>query len=102
MGITNIKLPVEIREDNQACIKTATSEILSNRTKHIDVRYFYVREQIQKKLQTLKYIRSEDNPADLFTKNLPRDQFIRLREAIGIVPLTDNFASGSVEIKPRD
>ena len=96
IGIKNVKLPIEIREDNQACIKIAQTELLSNRTKHIDVRYFYVREQIEKKKQALKYVRTDENIADLLTKNVTRDQYLKLRNKLGINNITDHVASGSV------
>jgi hypothetical protein len=96
IGISNIKLPIELREDNQACIKISQTELLSNRTKHIDVRYFYVREQIEKKVQSIKYVRTDENIADLLTKNVTRDQFLKLRHELGIKPITESVASGSV------
>jgi hypothetical protein len=93
IGIPYLDLPVVIREDNQACIKMASTEGQTNRTKHIDVRYFYIREQIQKGKQKVEYIKSTNNQADILTKNLPTETFIRLREAIGV----RSTASGSVE-----
>ena len=39
-------LPVTIYEDNQPCIHIASNPVTSNRSKHIAVRYHYVREVI--------------------------------------------------------
>ena len=42
--------PLMIHEDNQAAIKTASNPILSDRTKHIEIRYHWIREKVKAKL----------------------------------------------------
>lgn len=51
-------LPVEqtvIMEDNQSAIATARNPILHARTKHIDIRYHYIREAVQEGITSLSY-----------------------------------------------
>ena len=55
--------------DNRAAIDFAKSPIENNRTKHIDVRYHFLRNLIYDELFTLKYIDSKNNIADVFTKD---------------------------------
>jgi hypothetical protein len=59
-----------IYEDNQSCIRTASDVIRNERSKHIDVRYHFVRELVNKKEVRLEYLPTEHMPADLMTKAL--------------------------------
>lgn len=68
-----------IYEDNQSCMKLIANEKLSNRTKHIDVTYFYIREMIKQEKITLKYCCTEDMLADIMTKPLSNVRFSKLR-----------------------
>jgi hydrogenase maturation factor len=63
-----------IFEDNQACIKIAENPITSERTKHIKVKYFYVREQVQQGELMLIHVGTASNVADALTKNLNRER----------------------------
>ena len=62
------KPSVDLYADNQGSIELAKNPVFHQRTKHIDVRYHYIRSQIENRNVTLKYIKSQDNIADLFTK----------------------------------
>ena len=65
-----VKIPVKMRIDNVGAIFMAENVTTSNRTKHIDTRFNYVREYIQDEFLEIKFVRSEDNRADIFTKNV--------------------------------
>lgn len=54
--------------DNQACMDFTKSPIENHRSKHIDVKLFFVRDLIYQKTFDLKYISSKLNMADIFTK----------------------------------
>lgn len=60
--------------DNQGAIQIASNNGYSPRTKHIDIRFHYIREMIEKDLINLKYIRTDENIADIFTKALGRNK----------------------------
>jgi hypothetical protein len=70
-----IELPIIIRVDNVGAIFLANNFSVSQRTKHIDIRAHFVREYIEDDILKLLFIRSEDNDADIFTKNLSEDTF---------------------------
>ncbi|KAH9136422.1 hypothetical protein LEN26_006155 [Aphanomyces euteiches] len=70
--------------DNQPAIAVATNPVHHARTKHIDVRYHFIRERIQLQDIRLEYVASEDNVADAFTKPLHRSQFQHLRDRLGV------------------
>jgi hypothetical protein len=94
-----VKSPVIIHGDNQQSIGSAVANGVTPRSKHIDVKYFAVREQIELGHQQMDYVPSNLNQADPFTKHLPYQDFKRLREAAGIQDLR-NFSSGSVRFYP--
>ena len=72
-------LPIHVYNDNQAAIRLAHHPTNHGRTKHIDVRYHYIREQIKSGLITISYQSSKELTADLLTKALPAVQFSKLR-----------------------
>jgi hypothetical protein len=60
--------PTKIYQDNQGAIKISNDVINSQRTKHIDIRYHFLRERIIMKEIKLEYIPTEDMVADCLTK----------------------------------
>jgi hypothetical protein len=71
--------PIVIKDDNQACIAMAKNPVLQNRTKHIDIKYHFVRECIQKNLIELEYCPTEEMVADVFTKPVSKSMFHKAR-----------------------
>ena len=78
------KGPTVIMEDNQGAIGIAKNPIQHARTKHIDIRYHYVREALQQGIICLSYCPTDKQLADLLTKGLPREGFEVLRKAMGM------------------
>jgi hypothetical protein len=69
--------PITIRVDNQSAIKLAENPVQHQRSKHIDIRYFRIREEIRNGNITVKYVPTDQNIADLLTKSPTFDQFTR-------------------------
>ncbi|GJV26266.1 retrovirus-related pol polyprotein from transposon TNT 1-94 [Tanacetum coccineum] len=59
-----------------------------SRTKHIDVRYHFIKEQVEKGIVELFFVRTEYQLADLFTKALSEDRFKYLVRRLGMRCLT--------------
>lgn len=78
-------VPFTIYEDNIPCIRISEEPREHQRTKHIDVRYMYIRDLIKEKKVKLKYIKSEDQLADFFTKPLQTTRFNNLKKMIGMI-----------------
>jgi len=76
--------PINLYEDNQSSIKTAEDVIFSDRSKHIAVRFHYIRELVKNGEISLKYCSSSDMLADALTKPLKRIQHAKLTTAMGI------------------
>jgi hypothetical protein len=67
-GIVNFKYNSLIYCDNMSAIDFSKSSIEKRRTKHIDIRYHFIRELICNKSIQVVYINTKDNLADYFTK----------------------------------
>ena len=74
-----------ILEDNQSAICLAKNQQVHGRTKHIDIKYHFVRDLVEAGRIKLTYCASEDMVADMFTKGLSINQFDILRRLAGIV-----------------
>ena len=64
-------MPSILQEDNTGAIFMAKNTAIGQRTKHVDIRYRFVNDMILSKLLWVQHIRSEENPRDMMTKNLP-------------------------------
>jgi hypothetical protein len=58
--------------DNQAAIKLAQDDNYHARTKHIDIRYNFIRDVVKRRHIELQYCPTDDMTADILTKALPR------------------------------
>jgi hypothetical protein len=54
--------------DNQGAISLAKNPVQHQRSKHIDIRYHFIRAEVQKGVMQVVYVPSEQNVADIFTK----------------------------------
>jgi hypothetical protein len=70
--------------DNQGAIALASNNKFHARTKHIDIRYHFIRALIRSKDFALQYIPTDENIADAFTKPLPRPRLEKLRRKMGV------------------
>lgn len=70
--------------DNQSAIKLVKNPEYHKRTKHIDVRYHYIREKFSEGMFSLEYVPSKEQLADILTKPTPRPRFQELRGMLGI------------------
>lgn len=78
----NCDTPIVIFEDNQSCI-----HLLSKREhcklKHVDIKYNFIRDLFTQHVIDVKYVPSADQKADILTKPLCKNQFIKLRLMLG-------------------
>ena len=80
------KVPMPIKEDNEGAKALAEDYRQGERSKHMDVKHFALREFIEAGDISVESVASSDNLSDIFTKPLEKGPFCRIREAIGVVP----------------
>ena len=76
MGI-QVKLPIVVRVDNIGAIFMSNNVAVSQRTKHVDIRYHFVREFVFDGFLKVIFVKTDDNDADIFTKNVSGDLYQR-------------------------
>ena len=77
-----IEAPFTVMCDNQGTVFTVHNPILNPGSKHLDIRYFRVRQHIKAGLTDVMHCRTGDNVADFFTKSLAFPQFDRFRNLL--------------------
>ena len=77
--------------DNSSAIKLSKNPVLHGRSKHIDVRYYFLRDLVEDGTIDLVHCRSEDQVADILTKSLKPAPFLKLRELLGVCRLEDSI-----------
>ncbi|KAL8012295.1 hypothetical protein Plhal710r2_c045g0146791 [Plasmopara halstedii] len=93
---------VKVFEDNQGSIALAKNPEFHKRTKHIDIRYHFVREKVEDGQVALEYISTSNMLADILTKAVPASQFCTLRSKLGIkAPSTAESSRSVDEDAPR-
>ena len=76
--------PIPLCGDNQGAIFIATNAVQEKQTKHIDICYHYIREVVDQGEAALYFIPTDQNSADMLTKNLTREKFLSCRKELGI------------------
>ncbi|GJZ19019.1 hypothetical protein Tco_0555609 [Tanacetum coccineum] len=70
--------------DNKIAIALCCNNIQHSRAKHIDVRYHFIKEQVENGIVELYFVRTEYQLVDIFTKPLLRERFKFLIEKLGM------------------
>ena len=82
--------------DNLSSIQLARNPVFHARTKHIEVHYHFVREQVLAGDIDLVYVGTEEQVADIFTKALGAEKLRRFRTMLGLLEMSSS--RGSVEM----
>ena len=77
-----IQEPIDIYTDNQSAIKILENDCQHDRSKHIEIKYHFIRDEIKRKRVLLKWIDTENQVADIFTKGLGPTRFDKLRNKV--------------------
>ena len=56
-----------------------------DRSKHIDMRYQFIRDYVQKRTVNSEYISTDEQVVDVLTKSLPRGKHVHFRDKMGVV-----------------
>ena len=71
--------------DNQSCMKLIENPIFHDRSKHIEIRYHFIRDHVQKGVVKLQYLPTDEQVADILTKSLGKSKFEYFRDKMGVV-----------------
>jgi hypothetical protein len=77
--LTNIQVeydePIPIYCDNTSTISISKNPMMHSKTKHIPIKYHFLREQVAEKNIRVEYVGTKEQVTDIFTKPLPQESF---------------------------
>ena len=76
------KVPVHIFGDNQGSLDLVKNPVKHNKSKHIDIRYHFIRDLCMSNAIELSHVASDNNIADIMTKPLPKSKYDKFRQAM--------------------
>jgi hypothetical protein len=77
--------PTIIHCENQSCVKLSENLVFHDRSKHIEIKYHYIKDMVQRKAVHVQYLPTHEQIADIFTKPLAKTKFEYFRERLGLV-----------------
>ncbi|MBN8156856.1 Ty1/Copia family ribonuclease HI, partial [Vibrio vulnificus] len=80
---------VPIYCDNTSAISLSKNPILHSRTKHIEIRHHFLRDHCLKQDICLKFVSTQDQLADILTKQLKDDTYNDIKMRLGMCDLND-------------
>jgi hypothetical protein len=78
------ELDPTIHCDNQNCVKLSKNPVFHDRSKHIEIKYHYIRDMVQRKTIHVQYLPTHEEIADIFTKPLAKMKFVYFHERLGL------------------
>ncbi|GKB44210.1 hypothetical protein Tco_0889152 [Tanacetum coccineum] len=94
-GLKFNKIPLYC--ENKSAISLCCNNVQHSRSKHIDVRYHFIKEQVENEVVELYFVRTEYQPVDIFTKALPRERFNFLVEKLGMKSMSPDTLKSPTE-----
>jgi hypothetical protein len=79
--------PITIFYDNTNAISISKNPVMHSKTKHIPIKFHFLREQVMSKVIKVEYVGTKDQIADVFTKPLYKMQFESLKDQLGVYSL---------------
>ena len=78
--------------DKQSCVKLSENRVFHDKSKHIEIKYHYVRDMVQRGAVKLQYVAKEEQIADVLTKPLARLKFEYFRERLGVLQIEETHS----------
>ena len=73
--------------DNQSCVKLSENPMFHDKSKHIEIKYHYIRDMVQRGVVKVQYVATEEQIADVLTKPLARLKYEYFRERLGVLQI---------------
>ena len=77
--------PTVIYCDNKIFMKVTENPLFHDRSKHIEIRYHFICDHVQKGAVKLQYLPTDEQVADILTKSLGKSKFVYFRNKMGVV-----------------
>ena len=71
--------------NNQSGIRLCENPVFHDWSKHIDIRYHFLRDCVQRGTIQLEYIQIDEQVVDIFTKSLCIHSFVKFRDMLGLL-----------------
>ena len=78
--------PIVIHCDNTSAINISKNLVMHSKTKHIPIKYHFLREKVSQIVVKLEYIDMKEQIVDIFTKPLRGESFSYLSNKLGVIP----------------
>nr|GEU88325.1 retrovirus-related Pol polyprotein from transposon TNT 1-94 [Tanacetum cinerariifolium] len=85
--------------NNKSAIALWCNNVQHSRAKHINVRYHFIKEQVENGIVELYFVRTEYQLEDIFTKPLPRERFNFLVEKLGMKSVSPEMLKSLIDNK---
>ena len=72
--------PTMIYCDNQSCIKLSENPVFHDRSKHIEIRYHFIRDRVQRGAVRLAYVSTDDQVVNILTKSLLKGKHVHFKD----------------------
>nr|GFA39453.1 zinc finger, CCHC-type [Tanacetum cinerariifolium] len=79
---------ITIQVDNKSAIALMKKPVFHERSKHIDTKYHFIRECVEREVIQVEFVNEEYQKADILTKALPKIKFLTMRQLIGLKDLS--------------
>ena len=73
--------------DNTSAINISKNPVQFSRTKHIQIRHHFLRDNVEKGFISMEFVSTNEQIADIFTKALNREPYESLRQKLGMISL---------------
>ena len=80
-------MPITLYVDNKSAIAFMKNHVFHGRSKHIDIRFHFIWECVERGQIIVEYVNSKDQRADIFTKALAYVKHVEMRNMIGVTNL---------------
>ena len=71
--------------DSESAIRICYNPVQHSKTKHIVLRYHFIKDHVENSNIEIHFVKSEDQLADIFTKALPESTFYHILQGLGMI-----------------
>ena len=71
--------------DNQSCVKFSKNLMFHNKSKHIEIKYHYIQDMVQREVVKVYYVKTNEKIVDVLTKPLSKVKFKYSKERLGVI-----------------